>query len=41
MKILTLNLSASYNKKEFSCGRDTLDKYLHRQASQDNFNNSC
>jgi predicted GNAT family N-acyltransferase len=35
MKLLTLNLSSSHNKKEFSCGRDILDNYLHRQASQD------
>lgn len=28
-------LHPSLNKKNFSCGKDMLDKYLHTQASQD------
>ncbi len=28
-------LNASFNKKDFSCGKDMLDDYLHLQASQD------
>jgi len=28
-------LSASLNKKDFSCGKAVLDNYLHTQASQD------
>ena len=35
MKLLTLNLKASHNKKEFSCGKDLLDQYLKEQAGQD------
>ena len=31
MKLLTLNLKASHNKKEFSCGKDLLDQYLKEQ----------
>jgi GNAT superfamily N-acetyltransferase len=28
-------LNSSLNKKDFSCGKDVLDNYLHTQASQD------
>ncbi|BAU52489.1 GNAT family N-acetyltransferase [Mucilaginibacter gotjawali] len=28
-------LNPTLNKKDFSCGKDLLDKYLHTQASQD------
>lgn len=28
-------LDKSFNKKDFKCGKDLLDKYLHRQAGQD------
>ncbi len=28
-------LNSSLNKKEFSCGKQMLDNYLHTQASQD------
>jgi len=28
-------LDSSLNKKDFSCGKDMLDNYLHTQASQD------
>jgi len=35
MKLLTVNLANSHNKKEFSCGMEMLDNYLQRQAGQD------
>lgn len=35
MNELTENLNSSYKKKEFSCGKDMLDNYLHKQANQD------
>lgn len=35
MKQLTEILNPKHRKKEFSCGKDVLDKYLHRQANQD------
>src|SRR5882724_8017256 len=28
-------LNPSLNKKDFSCGKETLDNYIHFQASQD------
>ena len=35
MKELTEVLSARHRKKEFSCGKDMLDNYLHKQANQE------
>ncbi|MDR3712083.1 MAG: GNAT family N-acetyltransferase [Puia sp.] len=35
MSYLTVALNAIHKKKEFSCGRDLLDYYLHIQAKQD------
>lgn len=35
MSELTENLNSTHRKKEFSCGKDMLDEYLHRQANQD------
>ncbi|MGI0108286.1 GNAT family N-acetyltransferase [Salinimicrobium sp. WS361] len=35
MKELTENLNSTHRKKEFSCGNDMLDNYLHTQANQD------
>lgn len=35
MKELTEILNAKHQKKEFSCGKDMLDNYLHKQANQD------
>ena len=35
MNELTENLSSNHRKKEFSCGNEMLDNYLHRQANQD------
>lgn len=35
MKELTENLSPTHRKKDFSCGKDMLDNYLHKQANQD------
>jgi GNAT superfamily N-acetyltransferase len=35
MSIKIEPLNSSLNKKEFSCGKATLDNYLHTQASQD------
>lgn len=32
---LTEILNPKHRKKEFSCGRNILDKYLHKQANQD------
>ena len=28
-------LSSTHNKSDFSCGKEMLDRYLHRQANQD------
>lgn len=28
-------LSSKHNRADFSCGKDTLDAYLHKQAKQD------
>lgn len=28
-------LQSGFNKKEFSCGKEMLDSYIHKQASQD------
>lgn len=35
MNELTENLNSAHRKKEFSCGKDMLDNYLHKQANQD------
>lgn len=35
MKELTESLNSKHRKKEFSCGKDMLDNYLHKQANQD------
>ena len=35
MNELTENLNSNHRKKEFSCGKDMLDNYLHKQANQD------
>lgn len=35
MNELTENLNYRHRKKEFSCGKDMLDNYLHKQANQD------
>tara|TARA_R110002072_G_scaffold284906_1_gene449456 strand:+ start:1380 stop:1883 length:504 start_codon:yes stop_codon:yes gene_type:complete len=35
MNELTENLNSKHRKKEFSCGKDMLDSYLHKQANQD------
>lgn len=35
MSELTENLNSNHRKKEFSCGKDMLDDYLHKQANQD------
>ena len=35
MELLTEVLNPKHRKKEFSCGKDILDKYLHQQANQD------
>ncbi|WP_181306550.1 GNAT family N-acetyltransferase [Rufibacter sp. XAAS-G3-1] len=35
MSQLTHLLAATHRKAEFSCGKEILDGYLHRQASQD------
>ncbi len=35
MEQLTEVLNPKHRKKDFSCGKDILDKYLHQQASQD------
>ncbi|MDP2384996.1 MAG: GNAT family N-acetyltransferase [Bacteroidota bacterium] len=35
MSYLTIPLDASFKKNEFSCGKVSLDDYLHKQVSQD------
>lgn len=35
MNKLTENLNSNHRKNEFSCGKDMLDNYLHKQANQD------
>jgi len=35
MNELTEKLNSDHRKKEFSCGKDMLDNYLHKQANQD------
>ena len=35
MDQITEILNSKHRKNEFSCGKDILDKYLHRQANQD------
>ena len=35
MTYLTVPLSASHKREDFSCGKSPLDTYLHKQVSQD------
>jgi len=35
MSIIIAPLNSSLNKKDFQCGKETLDNYLHTQAGQD------
>jgi hypothetical protein len=35
MTHLTESLNSGHRKNEFSCGKEMLDNYLHRQANQD------
>ncbi|GEP95749.1 GNAT family N-acetyltransferase [Chitinophaga cymbidii] len=35
MNYLTVPLRSSHNKKDFSCGKQSLDKHIQEQASQD------
>lgn len=35
MTYITVNLNPKHRKKEFSCGKEMLDTYLHKQANQD------
>ena len=35
MNELTENLNSNHRKKEFSCEKEILDNYLHKQANQD------
>lgn len=35
MTYLTIPLSASHKREDFSCGKSPLDNYLHKQVSQD------
>lgn len=35
MRELTEHLNSTHRKKEFFCGKDMLDTYLHKQANQD------
>lgn len=35
MNYSTVPLHASHNKKDFNCGKELLDNYLHTQAKQD------
>lgn len=35
MNYSTQNLSSNHRKKEFSCGKEALDNYIQKQASQD------
>ena len=35
MSYITVPLNASHKKKDFSCGNEMLDNYLHTQAKQD------
>lgn len=35
MNQITENLNSGHRKKEFSCGKEMLDNYLHKQANQD------
>jgi GNAT superfamily N-acetyltransferase len=35
MEYITVPLDPSYNKKDFKCGKELLDNYIHYQASQD------
>lgn len=35
MSYLTIPLNPDHKKKDFNCGRELLDRYLHTQATQD------
>ena len=35
MNQITENLNSEHRKNEFSCGKEMLDNYLHKQANQD------
>ncbi|NQW36438.1 MAG: GNAT family N-acetyltransferase [Flavobacteriales bacterium] len=35
MNLITTNLASIHEKNEFCCGKELLDNYIHRQASQD------
>jgi hypothetical protein len=35
MSFITVPLNSTFVKKSFSCGNETLDNYLHKQANQD------
>jgi hypothetical protein len=35
MEYLTVPLNSSHNKKDFKCGKELLDNYIHYQANQD------
>ena len=35
MEYLTVPLNSSHKKKDFKCGKELLDSYLHHQAKQD------
>ncbi len=35
MNQISVPLNSSHNKSEFSCGKEMLDNYLHKQANQD------
>lgn len=35
MNPITENLNSGHRKNEFSCGKEMLDNYLHKQANQD------
>jgi hypothetical protein len=35
MRYTALSSRSGFNKKEFSCGKDLLDNYIHKQAGQD------
>jgi hypothetical protein len=34
MSYLTILLNSAHNKREFDCGKELLNSYLHRQAKQ-------
>jgi hypothetical protein len=35
MSFITVSLDSAFIKKDFSCGTEALDSYLHKQANQD------